>query len=39
ITDDLYYVKNLDHYIEGNFYYENLNSLTIEDIEKIKNEG
>ncbi|RBQ26713.1 MULTISPECIES: phosphoribosyltransferase family protein [Arcobacteraceae] len=39
ITDDLYYIKKLDHYIESNYYYDNLEELTFEDIERIKNEG
>lgn len=39
ITDDLYYVKKLDHYIEADYYYNNLEELNFEDIERIKNEG
>lgn len=39
ITDDLYYIKNLDHYIESDFYYEDLEKLSFEDIERIKKEG
>lgn len=39
ITDDLYYIKKLDHFIEAEHYYDNLEDLTFEDIERIKNEG
>jgi len=39
ITDDLYYIKKLDHYIEANYYYSKLKELTFEDIQKTKNEG
>jgi putative phosphoribosyl transferase len=36
ITDDLYYVKKLDHYIEAEYYYKELPNLEFEDILKIK---
>lgn len=36
ITDDLYYVKKLDHYIEVEYYYKELPNLEFEDILKIK---
>ncbi|QBF16029.1 phosphoribosyltransferase family protein [Aliarcobacter thereius] len=39
ITDDLYYVKKLDHYIEADFYYDSLEKLSFEDIEELKKEG
>ncbi|WP_225351771.1 phosphoribosyltransferase family protein [Arcobacter porcinus] len=39
ITDDLYYIKKLDHYIEADFYYDSLEKLSFEDIERIKKEG
>ena len=39
ITDDLYYIKSLDHFIEAEYYYETLEELTYEDINRIKNEG
>jgi len=39
IADDLYYIKKLDHYIEANYYYDDLKEVTFEDIQKIKNEG
>jgi len=39
IADDLYYIKKLDHYIEANYYYDNLEEVTFEDIQRIKNEG
>ena len=39
ITDDLYYIKKLDHFIEAEHYYDSLEDLTFEDIERIKNEG
>ncbi len=34
IADDLYYVKNLDHFIDIDFYYKNLEDI---DYEEIKN--
>ncbi|OCL96767.1 putative phosphoribosyltransferase [Arcobacter porcinus] len=39
ITDDLYYIKKLDHYIEADFYYDSLEKLSFENIERIKKEG
>lgn len=36
IADDLYYIKNLDHFVAINFYYDSLEDVTFEDIEKIK---
>ncbi|AXK48847.1 phosphoribosyltransferase family protein [Aliarcobacter trophiarum] len=39
ITDDLYYIKHLEHFIEAYYYYDSLEELTYEDIERIKNEG
>lgn len=36
ITDDLYYVKKLDHYIDVEYYYKDLPNLEFEDILKIK---
>jgi len=39
ITDDLYYVKSLDHFIEAEYYYDSLEELSFEDIERIKKEG
>lgn len=35
IADDLYYCKKLDHFIAINFYYDTLEELEFEDIEKI----
>lgn len=35
IADDLYYAKKLDHFIAINFYYDTLEDITFEDIEKI----
>lgn len=35
IADDLYYIKKLDHFIAINFYYDSLDDLEFEDIEKI----
>ena len=35
IADDLYYVKKLDHFVEIDFYYDSLEELSFEDIEKI----
>ncbi len=39
ITDDLYYIKSLEHFVEANHYYEELEEITIEDLERIKKEG
>ncbi len=36
IADDLYYIKKLDHFIAINFYYDSLDDIEFEDIEKIK---
>lgn len=36
IADDLYFVKKLDHFVEIDFYYDSLEELSFEDIEKIK---
>lgn len=36
IADDLYYVKKLDHFVAINFYYDKLEDIKFEDIEKIK---
>lgn len=35
IADDLYYIKNLDHFVSINFYYDSLDDISFEDIEKI----
>ena len=35
IADDLYYIKNLDHFVSINFYYDSLEDISFEDIEKI----
>lgn len=34
IADDLYYVKNLDHFITIDFYYDELEPITYEEIKK-----
>lgn len=36
IADDLYYVKNLDHFISIDFYYDELEDITYEQIKKEK---
>ncbi|MFK2821728.1 phosphoribosyltransferase family protein [Arcobacter sp. YIC-80] len=36
IADDLYYVKKLDHFISIDFYYDSLEDVKFEDLEKIK---
>jgi len=36
IADDLYYVKSLDHFISIDYYYNNLEEITFEDIKNIK---
>ena len=36
IADDLYYVKALSHFISIDFYYESLEEIELEDIEKLK---
>lgn len=35
IADDLYYVKKLDHFVSIDFYYEELEEVTFEAIQKI----
>ena len=35
IADDLYYIKSLDHFVSINFYYDSLEDVSFEDIEKI----
>lgn len=35
IADDLYYIKKLDHFVEIDFYYDSLEEISFEDIEKI----
>lgn len=37
IADDLYFIKKLDHFVEIDFYYDSLEELSFEDIEKIIN--
>lgn len=39
IADDLYYVKNLDHFITIDFYYDELEMLTYDDIKKYREKG
>lgn len=39
IADDLYFIKKLDHFVEIDFYYDSLEELSFEDIEKINKEG
>ncbi|MGM0518242.1 MAG: phosphoribosyltransferase family protein [Campylobacterota bacterium] len=36
IADDLYFIEKLDHFIAIDFYYDSLEELSFEDIEKIK---
>lgn len=36
IADDLYYVKSLDHFIDIEFYYDELEEVTYEEIKKDK---
>ena len=36
IADDLYYVEAPSHFVSIDFYYENLEEIEIEDIEKLK---
>lgn len=36
IADDLYYVKSLDHFINIDFYYDELEDVTYEEIKKDK---
>ncbi len=35
IADDLYYIKKLDHFVAINFYYDSLDDVGFEDLEKI----
>ena len=35
IADDLYYIKKLDHFVAINFYYDSLDYVSFEDLEKI----
>ena len=35
IADDLYFIKKLDHFIAINFYYDSLDDVSFEDLEKI----
>lgn len=35
IADDLYYIKKLDHFVEIDFYYDSLDDVSFEDLEKI----
>ncbi|MDD2291839.1 MAG: phosphoribosyltransferase family protein [Aliarcobacter sp.] len=35
IADDLYFIKKLDHFVTINFYYDSLDDVSFEDIEKI----
>ena len=35
IADDLYFVKKLDHFVSINFYYDSLDDVSFEDLEKI----
>ena len=39
ITDDLYYIKSLEHFVEANHYYEEFEDVSMEDLERIKKEG
>jgi putative phosphoribosyl transferase len=39
IADDLYYVKNLDHFISIDFYYDELEMLTYDDVKKYREKG
>ena len=36
IADDLYYVKSPSHFVSIDFYYEQLDDIELEDIEKLK---
>ncbi|QKF82068.1 ABC transporter [Halarcobacter ebronensis] len=36
IADDLYYVKNLDHFISIDFYYDELEEITYDEIKNYK---
>ena len=35
IADDLYFFKKLDHFVEIDFYYDSLEDVSFEDLEKI----
>ena len=35
IADDLYFIKKLDHFVEIDFYYDGLDDVSFEDLEKI----
>ena len=35
IADDLYFVKKIDHFVEIDFYYDSLDDVSFEDLEKI----
>lgn len=35
IADDLYFIKKLDHFVAINFYYDSLDDVSFEDLEKI----
>lgn len=39
IADDLYYVKSIDHFISIDYYYNELDEITFEDIKNIKFKG
>lgn len=39
IADDLFYVESPKHFVSIDFYYETLESLELEEIEKILNKG
>lgn len=39
IADDLYFIKNLDHFISIDFYYDSLDEVSFEDLEKFKKEN
>lgn len=39
IADDLYYVKKLDHFIAIDYYYDQLEDITFEEIKNIKDKG
>lgn len=35
IADDLFFIKNLDHFVSIDFYYDSLEEVTLDDIEKL----
>lgn len=39
IADDLYFVKNIDHFIDINYYYKELEEIKFKDIINMKEEG